>query len=141
MFFICSMKLFKKAFSKKDHLHGKAVKSREQNWIQSTKFVNQTSVAHGEKKIRPHTQNNNGFVFWVQACKSLQSCLFATLWTEARQAPLSMGFSRQECWSALPFPSPGDLPDPGIEPTSLTPPALAGRFFTTSPTWIWGLNM
>ena len=46
---------------------------------------------------------------------------FAILWTEACQAPLSMGFSRQEYWSGLPFPSPGDLPDPGIEPGS---PAL-----------------
>ena len=44
--------------------------------------------------------------------------LFATLWTVASQAPLSMGFSRQEYWSALPFPSPGDLPDPGIKPGS-----------------------
>ena len=42
--------------------------------------------------------------------------LFATLWTAALQAPLSMGFSRQAYWSGLPFPSPGDLPDPGIEP-------------------------
>ena len=42
--------------------------------------------------------------------------LFATLWTLTYQAPPSMGFSRQECWSGLPFPSPGDLPDPGIEP-------------------------
>ena len=42
--------------------------------------------------------------------------LFVTPWTVAYQAPLSMGFSRQECWSGLPFPSPGDLPDPGIEP-------------------------
>ena len=47
--------------------------------------------------------------------------LFATLWTVAPQAPTSMGFSRQEYWSGLPFPSPGDLPDPGIEPRS---PAL-----------------
>ena len=47
--------------------------------------------------------------------------LFATPWTVAHQAPLSMGFSRQEYWSRLPFPSPGDLPDPGIEPES---PAL-----------------
>ena len=47
--------------------------------------------------------------------------LFATPWTVARQAPLSMGFSRQEFWSGLPFPSPGDLPDEGIEPAS---PAL-----------------
>ena len=56
--------------------------------------------------------------------------LFATLRTVACQAPLSMGFSRQEYWSRLPFPSPGDLPNPGIEPTSL---ALAGGFFTTGP--------
>ena len=46
-----------------------------------------------------------------------------------------MGFSRQEYWSGLPFPSPGDLPDPGIEPMSLMSPAWAGRFFTTSATW------
>ena len=46
--------------------------------------------------------------------------LFATLWTVAHQAPLSMGFSRQGYWSGLPFPSPGDLPDPGIEPRSPT---------------------
>ena len=44
--------------------------------------------------------------------------LFATLWTVAYQAPLSMGFSRQEYWSGLPFPSPGDLPNPGIEAES-----------------------
>ena len=46
--------------------------------------------------------------------------LFATLWTIAHQAPPSVGFSRQEYWSGLPFPSPGDLPDPGIEPRSPT---------------------
>ena len=50
--------------------------------------------------------------------------LFATLWTVAHQAPLSMGFSRQGYWSGLPFPSPGDLPDPGIESTSPATPAL-----------------
>ena len=50
--------------------------------------------------------------------------LFATLWTVALQAPLFMGFSRQECWSGLPCPPPGDLPDPGIELTSLRSPAL-----------------
>ena len=61
--------------------------------------------------------------------------LFATPWTVARQAPLSMGFSRQEYWSGLPFPPPGDLPDPGIEPASLTSPVLAAGFFTTSATW------
>ena len=54
----------------------------------------------------------------------------ATPWTVAHQLPLSMGFPKQEYWSGLPFPSLGDLPDPGIEPRSL---ALVGRFFTTEP--------
>ena len=58
--------------------------------------------------------------------------LFATSWTVAHQAPLLMGFPRQEHWSGLPFPSPGDLPDPGTEPPSSSSPALA-RVFTTSP--------
>ena len=61
--------------------------------------------------------------------------LFATPWTVAYQAPLSLGFSRQEYWSGLPCPSPGDLPNPGIEAGSLVSLALAGRFFTTSATW------
>ena len=55
---------------------------------------------------------------------------FATPWTVACQAPLSVGFPRQEYWNALPFPSPGDRPKPGTEPGS---PALAGEFFTTEP--------
>ena len=58
--------------------------------------------------------------------------LFVTLWTVARQSPLSMGFSRQEYWGGLPCPPPGDLPDPGIKPMSLTSPALACGFFLTS---------
>ena len=61
--------------------------------------------------------------------------LFVTLWTIAHQTPLAMGFSRQEYWSELPFPSLGDIPKPGIKPTSLMSPALAGKFFTTSATW------
>ena len=56
--------------------------------------------------------------------------LFANPWTVALQAPRSVGFPRQQYWSGLPFPSPGDLPDPGIEPV---PPALAERFYTTEP--------
>ena len=60
--------------------------------------------------------------------------LFVTPGTVAHQTPLPMGFPRQEYWSELPFPSPGDLPDPGIKPESLVPPALAGGFFTTSAT-------
>ena len=66
--------------------------------------------------------------------------LFATPWTIASQAPLSMGFSRQEYWSGLPFPSPGDLPNTGMKPASLMFLTLAGRFFTTSATWEALLN-
>ena len=61
--------------------------------------------------------------------------LFATPWTVTHQAPLSMGFSRQEYWSGLPCPIPGDLPDPGIKSMPLMSPALAGRFFATRATW------
>ena len=55
-------------------------------------------------------------------------------WTVAHQAPPSMGFSRQEYWSGLLRPPPGDLPNPGTEPEALMSPALAGVFFTTSAT-------
>ena len=61
--------------------------------------------------------------------------LFVIPWTVALQAPLSMGFSRQEYWNGLPFPSPRALSDPGIEPMSLMSLGLAGGFFTTSATW------
>ena len=61
--------------------------------------------------------------------------LFATLWTQARQAPLSMGFSRQEYWSELLCSSLGDLPHPGIKLASFMLCALAGGFFTASATW------
>ena len=61
--------------------------------------------------------------------------LFVTLWSLARQAPLSMGFSRREYWSGLPCPPPGDLSHLGMEPASLTSPALAGRFVSTNASW------
>ena len=61
--------------------------------------------------------------------------IFVAPYTVACQAPLPMEFSRQEYWNELPFYTPGDLPDPGIEPTSPVSPALADRFFTTSATW------
>ena len=64
--------------------------------------------------------------------------LFETLWTVARQAPLSMGFSRQEYWSGLPCPSPGDLPDPGIE--AMSPAALALQV-DSLPVSHWGNPM
>ena len=108
---------------------------------------------HREKKKRPE---NHSPSTWKATPASLQdlmpggTCiftwgavlsyfsrvrLFATLWTVACQAPLSMGFSRQKYRSGLPCPPPGDLPNPGVEPESLTSPALAGGFFTTSATW------
>ena len=80
----------------------------------------------------------------IVCCECLRACVlsrfshvqfFVTPWTAAHQAPLSMGFSRQEYRSGLPFPFPGDLPDPGIKPGSLTSLALAGGFFTTKATW------
>ena len=62
--------------------------------------------------------------------RSVVSNSYVTPWTVARQAPLSMGFSRQEYWSGLPFPSPGDLPNPGIEPGS---PALQAEALSSEP--------
>ena len=75
----------------------------------------------------------------VCVCVCVLSCfghvqLFAIPWTVARQAPLSVGFSRQEQWSGLSFPILGYLPDPGIETASLTSPALADGFFTAKAT-------
>ena len=65
----------------------------------------------------------------------IPSCaaVFANHWAIALQAPLSMGFSMQEYWSGLPFPSSGCLHDPRIKPVSPASPALAGRYFTTAP--------
>ena len=69
----------------------------------------------------------------VCVCVCVLSCVpsFVTLWTVACHTPLSVGFPRQEVWSELSLPIPGDLPNLGIEPVSLLSPALAGRFFTT----------
>ena len=66
----------------------------------------------------------------VMFSRKVTSTFFVTPWTAARQAPLSVGFSRQEHWSGLPFSPPGNLSRTGVEPVS---PALAGRFFTTEP--------
>ena len=72
----------------------------------------------------------------IRVCLQVQSCMPLCDPVDCSpQAPLSRGVPRQEYWSGLPFPPPGDLPDPGIELASLTPPALAGRFFTNSATW------
>ena len=71
----------------------------------------------------------HAFLIYAQLLSQLW--LFATPWTVAHQAPLSVKFSRQEYWSGLPFPSPGDLPYPGIKPVCLASLAPVGRFFTT----------
>ena len=99
-------------------------------------------------KIHSKVDYKMGFRIWVgnktQICISYSHMcaqlfshvrLFVTPWTVARQAPLSMRSSRQDNWSGLLLLSPGDLPNPEIEPTSLAPPALVGRFFVTSTTW------
>ena len=69
-------------------------------------------------------------LFVVVFSHLVMSVYSATLWTLTRQAPLIMGLPRQEYWSGLPFPSPADVPNPGIKPAS---PALAGGCFTTEP--------
>ena len=73
----------------------------------------------------------------VSACavNLLSVRLFVTPWTVARQAPLSTGFSRQECWSGFLFHSPEGLPSPRMEPLPFASPLLTGKFFTTSTTW------
>ena len=75
------------------------------------------------------TEENNGMCVLSHSVMSNS----ATPWIVAHRAPLGMEFPRQEYWSGLPFPSPGDLPDPGTEPPSFVSTALAGRFFTTMP--------
>ena len=74
-------------------------------------------------------------VHWISGLFCVCARSYLTLcdpWTVVHQVPLSLEFSRQENWGGLPFPSPGDLPNPGIKPVSLVSPALAGRFFTTA---------
>ena len=89
--------------------------------LEALQFFN---IAEAMKSIISGARNTRG------RAQLLRLCLFATLWTAACEASLSLGFSRQGYWSGLPCPSPGDLPHSGIEHTS---PVLAGGFFTTEP--------
>ena len=115
------------------------------NWIYKIENEWEATVWHGEL-YSIHSGNLNGREIQKEEeytyayMLSCFSCvwLFATLQTAAHQAPLSMGFARQEYWSGLPYSPPGDLPVSGIEPMSLTSPALASRFFTTSTTHTCG---
>ena len=87
----------------------------------------------GESHIRAPRTNVSSLGTGSSLCYIVQSCLtLCDPWAVAHQVLLSMGFSLQEYWNGVPFPPPGDLPDPGIKPTSLSSPALAGGFFTTS---------
>ena len=81
------------------------------------------------------TEKSHYTCAYICVCTLSHTWLFVTPWTVNCQAPLSMEFSRQEYWSGLPFLPPGDLPNPGIEPTSLVSAALACRFFTNCTTW------
>ena len=73
------------------------------------------------------------YLLFLLCCVVRRVRLFVTPWTIARQAPLSMEFARQESWSGFPCPTSGDLPNPEAEHTSLAPPALTGKLFTTVP--------
>ena len=89
-----------------------------------------TYTKHHVVHLKMHTSN------YINVCVLSHFShvqLFVSLWTAAHQAPLSVGFFRQEYWSRLPFPPLGDLPDPGIEPASPVSPAVACRFFTSEP--------
>ena len=122
--------------SRKPHTGAKKIKNKNK----------QTKKKWGRKEHLPHRVNAR--IKWVQSpettgtryclvssyvfvlSRSVVSDSSVTPWTVGRQAPLSMEFSRQEDWSGLPFPTPGDLPDPGITPAL---PAWQGDFFTTAP--------
>ena len=98
----------------------------------SSPHVPQVGVHKAFSKTTSHC-----FFNFPHACMHAQLLIHVRLsvtpWAVAHQAPLSMEFSRQEYWSGLPFPTPGDLPHPGTESKSLASPALVGRFFTTAP--------
>ena len=92
------------------------------------------TLKNGTKFCHPTWPGNGVCAKRLQLCPPLPGPMGCI----AYQAPLSMGFSRQEYWSGLPCPPPEDLPNPGIGPESFKSPALSGGFFTTSTTWEWG---
>ena len=97
-------------------------------WLIESQFPDQWLNSH------PRHKNSWSPNHWL-CCWAWSLSLAWLFVAVVHQAPLSKGFPRQEYWNGLPFPTPGDLPDPGIELKSLASPALAGRFFTTSATW------
>ena len=124
----------KKFFFKKIQ-HHTALLSSFHSWSSVSGFVWLTKrkriIAAPEAEQRSFSLASNFHTFKCICPPSLRRVwLCAAPWAVDRQTLLSTGFSRQDYWSGLPFPSPGELPDPGIEPA---PPALAGGFFTTEP--------
>ena len=97
-------------------------------WLMYTVKIHVTGIQYSESQFLKVILYLLRWWWWL-------SCVwfFVIPWTVAHQTPLSMEFSRQEYWSGLPFPSPGELLDPGIEPVSPVSPALAGGFFITVP--------
>ena len=96
-------------------------------------FLYQLSYQGSPNTVQDYFPNCSSFIVSFTVCAgSVVSDSFGTPWAVACQAPVCMGFSRQEYWRGLPFPTSGDLPEPGIEPRSLVSPELAG-FFTTAP--------
>ena len=113
-------------YKEKNHKNCQQHKHMEARQYAIKQLMDHQRNQRGNKKI--WETNDNVSVRIRNPCVlSSFNCvwIFATLWT-----PLSLWFSRQEYWSGLPFPSPGDLPDPGIKSSTPVPPALAGRFFT-----------
>ena len=99
----------------------------EQSTLRTLVLAIKGRNSEGKRQFRSEFISQAGPVVQSLGCGPL----FATPWTVAHQAPLSMGFSRQGYWSVLPFASPRDLSDPGIEPSSPMSPALVGGFFTS----------
>ena len=100
-------------------------------------FYGSKWIQVGRLLIKVLQKNRTNRIIWVCACACIPSLycvwLFETPWTVTHQTPLSKGFFKQEYWSGLPFPTPVNLPDPGIKPTSPVTLALGGKCFTTEP--------
>ena len=110
---------------------------KQQVWMEERQRRGKVIEVKTDWKTRGGRWQKIGPSNFATVCAKLLRCIqvFVSPWTVALQSPLSMGFSRQECWSEWPCPPPGDLPNLGIKPWSLTSPELAGGFFTTNTTW------
>ena len=128
--------IFGERTRKTKQVNQKAIRKNNLVWLLKM-LSSYTPLSHYRCHLFRH-QRQFGLWVWIKGVVYTCSVMcdsFATPWTAARQAPLFMAFPRQECWSGLPFPPPGDLLNPEIEPTFLLSPALAAGFFTTSATW------